>query len=145
MNENDEYYSVHSVSITKGKECRPEIPNMDCKNCIIWVQRICFIQRVCIVSCINCVCLTLPLTLFILHIAVAVGVSQTVFLQVFPDAKLGPLHPPLTFQLRLVHRVRHCENALPVALGNAAAAVGWGGDVGGGSFNLGLKRQNSIN
>lgn len=84
----------------------------------------------------RCNTINTPLTVFVLQVTVAVSMGQPVFLQVSPDAEPGPLHPPLTFQLGLVHRVHHCKNAPPVALGNGAAAVGRGRHIGSGSFGL---------
>lgn len=81
-------------------------------------------------------CVSLTLLSLQVAVAVAVGLSQAVFLQVSPDAEPVPLHLPLTLQLGLVHRVHHCKNALPVALG--AAAVGRGGLTGRGSAGLGI-------
>jgi len=78
----------------------------------------------------------LILTVFLLQVAVAVGVGQPAFLQVPPDAEPGPLHPPLTLEPGLVHRVRQRENALPVVLGSTTAAVGRSRRTGGRSFSL---------
>lgn len=54
------------------------------------------------------------------QVAVAVGLGEAVFLQVLPDAEPGPPHPALALELGLVTGVRHRENALTVAMGDAA-------------------------
>lgn len=48
--------------------------------------------------------------LLLLHVAVAVGARQPVFLQVLLDAHLRPPHPPLTLQLGLISSVHHRED-----------------------------------